>query len=323
MTDADVDGSHIRTLLLTFFFRQMPHLITTGHIYVACPPLFKVKQGKKETYIYNEKLLSAEIVRLGLEDTTLVDRSSARERELHGVALTALVEVLQEFDEHERVLTYKGLTLAEYLSLRDEQGRLPTYRARIGDEIRFLASEEQLDELLGTRTAGSEAPLPGEAPLAAELPDGEPESEVAPILPEIVEFNEREAIERSLERLRGLGHEVQFLLDGPARASVFLLRREGEADLPFTYLRALIPGIKGLGQKSFDYIQRYKGLGEMNPDQLWETTMDPTRRKMKRVGLSDAIEAERMFATLMGSDVSIRRDFIERHALAVAKKLDV
>jgi DNA gyrase subunit B len=96
-----------------------------------------------------------------------------------------------------------------------------------------------------------------------------------------------------------------------------------EEEQPLTNLRALLPAVKDFGAHGFDDIQRYKGLGEMNPDQLWETTMDPARRQMRKVGLSDAIEAERMFATLMGTDVSIRRDFIERFALAVAKKLDV
>jgi len=322
MTDADVDGSHIRTLLLTFFFRQMPQLISTGHIYVAQPPLFKVTKGKKETYIFNEKLLSGEIMRLGLEGTVLIDRSLGRERELQGPALSSLVEVLQEFDEHERVLTYKGLTLSEYLHMRNAQGILPLYRARIGEDIRFVYHEEELDMLLG-RGRGS-APTPAMAPPPAPAAlDGEQVPVLAQILPEIVEFNERDAIGRSLERLGALGHAPEWLLDGPGRAGIYVLMRDQEVAGSSTYLRALMPAIRGLGQKGFSDIQRYKGLGEMNPDQLWETTMDPTRRSMKRVGLSDAIEAERMFATLMGSDVAIRREFIERHALAVAKKIDV
>src|SRR3954471_10686530 len=104
MTDADVDGSHIRTLLLTFFFRQMHKLIDSGHVYVAMPPLFKVTRGKSEEYIYNEKLLNAEILRLGLTETTMLDRSGGVERLLDSKQLSALSDVLQEFDEHERVL---------------------------------------------------------------------------------------------------------------------------------------------------------------------------------------------------------------------------
>ncbi len=311
MTDADVDGSHIRTLLLTFFFRQMPKLISTGHIYVAQPPLFKVSKGKRHTYVFNEKLLNDEIISLGQAEAVLVDNSGGAERRLAGAELASLVGALLEFGEHERVLAHKGLTLEEYLELRDQAGRLPLYRARRGEQLDYLATEEDLDQLLG-RGRGA---APAEAAPAAE--DGE-----APILPEIVEFNERDAIERSLGRLRELGHDPKWLLDGAGRVGIYRLVA-GKSEAVFTHLLALVGEIKRLGEGSYDDIQRYKGLGEMNPEQLWATTMDPKQRRLKRVGLSDAIEAERMFATLMGTDVAIRRDFIERNALAVAKKLDV
>ncbi|MBA2480411.1 MAG: DNA gyrase subunit B [Planctomycetes bacterium] len=314
MTDADVDGSHIRTLLLTFFFRQMPKLITNGNIYVAQPPLYKVTRGKSSEYIYDEKLLNGEIIRLGVSEASLVDRGSHVERELKGPALTALIDVLQEFDEHERVLALKGLTLDEYLALRSGAGLLPLYRARIGEAERFLVSEAELDELLG-RARGVPAQI------TPAPPSGTLTSEPPPILPEIIEFTERDALERSLDRLRVLGHSPELLLDSPGRIAPFMLK-DAKEDVPLTHLRQLVPAVKRFGSRGLD-IQRYKGLGEMNPDQLWETTMDPQKRTLFRVTLSDAIEAERMFATLMGTDVSIRRDFIERFALAVAKKLDV
>ncbi len=314
MTDADVDGSHIRTLLLTFFFRQMHRLIENGNIYVAQPPLYKVTRGKSSEYVYNEKLLNAEVLRLGLEGATLVDRSGPREREIRGPALSAVLEVLQEFDEHEYVLSLKGLTIDEYLNLRNGEGRLPLFRARIGEAIRYLYSEGELDALLGRQSG---APLaPAEPPPVAADPAAEP-----PILPEIIEFSEGEALERSLDRLRSHGFNPEFIIDGPGRLNPFRLH-DAKEDVPLTQLRAVVPTIKRFGQRGLD-IQRYKGLGEMNPDQLWETTMDPTRRALLRVNLSDAIEAERMFATLMGNDVSIRRDFIERYALSVAKRIDV
>jgi DNA gyrase subunit B len=315
MTDADVDGSHIRTLLLTFFFRQMHQLIEHGNIYVAQPPLYKVTRGKSSEYVYNEKLLNAEVLRLGLEGATLVDRSSAREREIRGPALSAVLEVLQEFDEHEYVLSLKGLTIDEYLKLRNGDGRLPLFRARVGEAIRFLYSEAELDALLGRETGSPRA-------VAEPLPavDGDPAAE-PPILPEIIEFSEGEALERSLDRLRSHGFNPEFIVDGPGRLIPFRLY-DAKEDVPLTQLRAVVPTIKQFGRRGLD-IQRYKGLGEMNPDQLWETTMDPVRRSMLRVNLSDAIEAERMFATLMGNDVAIRREFIERYALSVAKRIDV
>ena len=308
MTDADVDGSHIRTLLLTFFFRQMPKLIDNGNIYVAAPPLYKVTRGKSSEYVYNEKLLNAEKIRLGLSSSTLIERTSGTERTIAGEALTRLVARLSEFEEHERVLALKGLTLEEYLRLRAADGRLPLFRARLGDEERFLGDEAELDELLGRNK-----------PAVPEAERGE--DEPAPILPEIVEFTERSAIEASLAGLREFGFDPVFLIDHPDRVATFTFRDEKE-DAVLTHLHGLVPAVRRFGERGLE-IQRYKGLGEMNPDQLWETTMDPTRRTMYRVTMTDAIEAERMFATLMGNDVSIRRDFIERFALAVAKRLDV
>ena len=314
MTDADVDGSHIRTLLLTFFFRQMPKLILNGNIYVAAPPLYKVTRGKSSEYVYNEKLLNNEKIRLGLSAATLIERTSGEnggtERTLSGSELTRLVEVLSEFEEHERVLALKGLTLEEYLRLRSTDGALPLYRARIGDEERFLTTEQQLDELLGRGKPPVEV-------IAAEIDPDAP----APILPEIVEFTERQSIEASLSRLLAAGFAAEWLIDHPGRVATFRFRDEKD-EAVLTYLHGLVPTVRRFGERGLD-IQRYKGLGEMNPDQLWETTMDPTRRTMYQVQMNDAIEAERMFSTLMGSDVPIRREFIERFALAVAKRLDV
>jgi DNA gyrase subunit B len=305
MTDADVDGSHIRTLLLTFFFRHLPRLVENGNIYVAQPPLYKVTRGKSSEYIFNEKLLSGEIIRLGTDGSTLTDRSTGRDRTITGPALVGLVEVLQEFDDHDRVLALKGLTIDEYLDLRNGSGVLPLYRARLGEAIQYLYSEAELDELLGRHKP------------TTERVEGEP----APIVPELIEFTEREMMERSLDRLRIQGYNPEFLLDSPGRISPFVIK-DAKEEVVLTHLAALVPTIKRFGSRGLD-IQRYKGLGEMNPDQLWETTMDPKARTLLKVTLSDAIEAERMFATLMGNDVAIRRDFIERYALSVAKRIDV
>ncbi|MBN8525649.1 MAG: DNA gyrase subunit B [Planctomycetes bacterium] len=300
MTDADVDGSHIRTLLLTFFFRQMPKLIEAGHVWVAQPPLYKVTRGKHEEYVFNGKLLDAEIVRLGTKDATLVDAAGNREFGAH--ALADLVAVLSEFEEHEHALAFKGLTLSEYLALRNADGQLPLYQLRRGESITYLADAAALDAALA---AGSKPAADGTVQL----------------LPEIIEFAERAAVGASIDKLKALGFDHGWLAGAPGREPNFTLR-DGKDERRLGGLLDVLPAVKEFGSRGLD-IQRYKGLGEMNPDQLWDTTMDPKRRSMKQVGIVDAIEAERMFATLMGNDVGIRRDFIERHALAVAKKIDV
>ncbi|MHC5068103.1 MAG: toprim domain-containing protein, partial [Planctomycetota bacterium] len=304
MTDADVDGSHIRTLLLTFFFRQMLPLIENGHIWVAQPPLYKVSRGKKGEYVYNEKRLTSEITRRGLEGATLLDRHSGLEREVGGSGLAGLLEAVEEFVEHERVLAHKGLTLDEYLNLRNGADELPLYRISVADSTVYVFSEAELRSAMTSLRIGEQAE--GEDPIAHE----------------ILEFSEREPIERSLDRLRMLGYNPAFLLgthpDVLEPFTVVTDKQRRGLDCLFD-----LPGvIQDLGGQGID-IQRYKGLGEMNPDELWETTMDPERRRMVRVTLSDVIEAERMFATLMGSDVAIRRDFIERNALSVAAKIDI
>jgi DNA gyrase subunit B len=300
MTDADVDGSHIRTLLLTFFFRQMAKLIQAGHVWVAQPPLYKVSRGKHEEYVFNGKLLDAEIVRLGTKDAVLIDEAGKREFGAH--ALADLVGVLSEFEEHEHSLAFKGITLGEYLHLRNKTGTLPLYQLRRGESITYLADAAALDAALAASSA------PGA--------DG-----TVQLLPEIIEFAERTAVGNSLAKLLQLGFDPGWLSGAPGREPNFTLR-DAKDERRLGGLLDILPAVKEFGSRGLD-IQRYKGLGEMNPDQLWETTMDPKRRTMKQVDISDAIEAERMFATLMGNDVGIRRDFIERHALAVAKKIDV
>lgn len=330
MSDADVDGSHIRTLLLTFFYRQMLPLIERGHLYIAQPPLYKIERGKKKRYVHSQKTLDAEVTRLGLDGSVLMDVHSGLERRIEGAALTTLVTAILEFDEHERALALKGLTLEEYLGLRNARDELPQYRLRVGDVELSVYSDTELREVMARhRPPEPAAPAVelGTERIAAPGADGDIETAtVSAEQPrqdyEILEFSEREPIERSLDNLRLLGFNPAYLSDAASdRVAPFTLIN-GKDNTVLTCLRSLGAAVQAFGKRGLD-IQRYKGLGEMNPDQLWETTMDPSARRLLQVTIADALEVEGMFATLMGSDVGVRRDFIERFALSVAKKLDV
>ena len=191
----------------------------------------------------------------------------------------------------------------EYLDLRNAAEQLPLYRIRVGESQLDAYSDEELAEIIRGHREEEE--------------EGQPQVDY-----EILEFSERDAIERSLDQLRMLGYNPAFLFDQAANRVAPFVVQNGKDTVTLTALADLPSAVRQFGQRGLD-IQRYKGLGEMNPDQLWETTMDPERRRMVQVNLNDAIEAERMFSTLMGSDVAVRREFIERYALSVAQKLDV
>ena len=310
MTDADVDGSHIRTLLLTFFFRQMPQLVENGHIYVAQPPLYKVSRGRgKSEYVFNEKYLQEEITKLGIDGAELIDKHSGSERIIDEAGLTALIATLSDIEDHERQLALKGLTLEEYLGMRNEAGALPLYRLLADDKEEFCYSNKELNERMQQHKK-----------LNGHSDDGKAVEEDTTGQPEILEFTERESVEESLRELKDQGFEPDYLIERSRELVDPFTLRDAKEEVILTNLRLIPDQVREFGKRGLD-VQRYKGLGEMNPDQLWETTMDPENRKLIRVTISDAIEAEHMFSTLMGNDVTVRRDFIERFALSVAKRL--
>jgi DNA gyrase subunit B len=313
MTDADVDGSHIRTLILTFLFRYFRRLIEEGKVYIAQAPLFRIKAGKHEEYIRADAELRRRLLALGLEKYRL--RDARGEREVGPEPLRELVEVLGRMERIQRSLERRGLDFGEYVSRgRLPSGKFPLYRVTADENPRYLADEAELRAFLTEeeKKRGGEIRLNGEG--KALVPGR------ASI--HLMEIPEAMALEEEVRKLEGLGFPATACLP-PAEDGApapYRLVADGE-EIPVPGLTRLLEILRKAGQKSVE-ITRYKGLGEMNPDQLWDTTMDPAQRTMLRVNLVDAAEGDRIFTLLMGPEVDPRRRFIEEHAHEV-RNLDV
>jgi len=318
MSDADVDGSHIRTLLMTFFYRQMPRLVAEGHLYVAQPPLYMVTHKKDRRYVQSEGEMHAILNQVGLADARLVpsgvDVAADPDAGFAGPRLETLLEVAAGLDNALRTFGRRNMPIRPFLALAhpaldpaiDERaGLLPIFhvegdRPGAADSWLFNTNE------LATHQAGVSDPAEGEPSRVSEL-------------------HEVRILNKWLARLRdefGLRADVLLPIeitgdDPPPR---FILHRDGE-EHPLLDLRTLVATVRHLGEKGMK-ITRFKGLGEMDAEQLWETTMDPTRRTLMQVRLDDVAAANDLFTTLMGDDVEPRRQFIEKHALEV-KNLDV
>jgi DNA gyrase subunit B len=300
MTDADVDGSHIRTLLLTFFYRQMRPLLERGHIYIAQPPLFRVKRGREEFYIQNEGEMDRLLLELGCRGA----RAQINGTDLDENGLINLTRLLRRMELCFERLGRRGLDVEEYLG-RERDGRLPRYYLRdleTGD-VEYAYTDQELGLLEEKAEAGEElADLLGRR---SEIRKHEPE--------ELGEATE-------LEELRGALGEfgLDFLAKEKPGIALHLAKAERlELSDPLELLEAL----RRTGNREVS-VQRYKGLGEMNPEQLWETTMDPASRTLLQVTVEDAFAADEMFSVLMGDQVPPRREFIRSHALEVAN-LDI
>jgi len=310
MTDADVDGSHIRTLLLTFFYRQMPFLAENGHLYIAQPPLYKVKKGKTETYLKDDAALENFIFDSMKDGITVT--SDGRKTPVKG---QALIDFLRKASRFRRILERMGRRHKDahvVASLALEQGFTP----------RVLEDEEALSRIFDTVKAGIERLYP----------------EITP-----VEFNAEKDPEHGGFAIRCIskrnGTRFETLIDrnfvsSPEFQELKRLARElvsygrppfvVSTDSSTTELRTyeeLLSHLIESGKKGLT-IQRYKGLGEMNPEQLWETTMNPEKRILRQVKIEDTVEADEIFTTLMGDHVEPRRNFIEKHALEVSN-LDI
>jgi DNA gyrase subunit B len=312
MTDADVDGSHIRTLLLTFFFRQYPELLDRGHLYIAQPPLYKVKKGKSELYLKNEQGLEEYLIQSTCDDVVV--------RGAEGDA------------------TLSGRSLADFLRQVHRYRRMSSQLDKTGDaRISSTFAEAGLDETVLASRAELEALVEVVKPLLAAR-----YGELAEAGFEIEPDEEHSAFRIRVPRGRaGVKRDTVLgfdLINAPEFAEV----RAVSADLgnlarpPFTLTpkdprdgaerrvdtyEDVARAIEEIGRKGLQ-IQRYKGLGEMNAEQLWETTMDPARRTLLQVRIDDSVEADQVFTVLMGDLVEPRRDFIENNALSV-RNLDI
>ena len=312
MTDADVDGSHIRTLLLTFFYRHMTQLVEQGNIYIAQPPLYLIRKKGKEQYIHSEREMRAALVEFGVEGTALV--RFADERRFEGEDLKNLLTVLSRLEEQSAILSRMGISFEDLLSRRQsDTSDLPLLRVTGRGEPRYFYSHEEFDRY----RSGLVEELGQEIVVSAVGDEGED----ADLL--VLEIRESRAIRDNVLKLEETGYTIaDFRARVEAEEAGPLCRLEyNSASEDIMALEQVLEGVRQAGSKGL-YQQRYKGLGEMNPDQLRVTTMDITTRKLIQVQADDAIEADQIFSILMGPDVEPRRQFIEAHAHEVME-LDV
>ena len=348
MTDADVDGSHIRTLLLTFFFRYMNDLVRRGHIYIAQPPLYQIIKGKKSQYVLNEKKLDSVLTELGLEGSSLIIRDidntrlgdePAVLREISGNDAARAVRALSRLVELVEIAERRGIKFVDLLEARRD-GRLPTHKVATAAMGEYAWSEEEALRILeknGWRLADS-IEEDGEESVEAGS-DGRPIASVR----ELHENRELEVLFAELGELGvdiedyGLVQEESVTGENlPTRFAWITTKTnaktatgddEGEAAAPASRvveaanIPAILEGLHEIGRRGME-IKRFKGLGEMDAEQLWETTMDTDVRTLMRVQWDQAGEADNLFGLLMGEHVEPRRKYIEDHALEV-KNLDI
>ena len=311
MCDADVDGAHISTLLLTFLYRQMRGLIEKGYVYLAQPPLYKIKRKRREQYVDNDEQLNRILLELGSEDVTLVRLRD--EHQFPPAKVDRIVESLARLEQLGNGVTRYGCPLDVYLDQHDGQ-QLPKYivRIRTGNEesFRFLHNEEQRMKFIAEE--GIEDAFADVIVRQVEHNGRTVNQRLS-----IQEIFESAAMGKVLQEHARLGLEVQTWTPGE-EPRYHLVENIGggekESRIELHSIHELLPRIRELGRRGLS-IQRYKGLGEMNPKQLYETTMNPETRRLLRINIEDAAKAEQTFTMLMGDDVPSRRAFIEDNAL--------
>ena len=321
MTDADVDGSHIRTLLLCFFYRQMNQLVEQGHVYLAQPPLFRVRQGRKVHYVQTEEEMKGQLLEKGLSDATF---NPGDGQQITGEELEHLCRLLASMEESIVALERRGVNLKAHAERMDlETSKLPVFRVTHESLNHWFVKREDVDAFVAEHS-----PAPPEEPANEKNEEGEEAEDhtpAAPTLPvvQVTELHEVRTINGGLTDLAEFGFDIQSLITQ---------ERTGEQEPRYTLakgdnvtniedLRGLLGAVRAAGEKGLQ-ITRFKGLGEMNAEELRETTLDPENRTLIKVTMDDLGAASQMFSILMGDKVEPRREFIEKHALDI-QNLDV
>lgn len=330
MTDADVDGSHIRTLLLTFFYRQMPELVKQGKIYIAQPPLYLIKRKKREEYVDDDAQLNRILINIGAEEVKL--KNLADGKIFTAQQLKEMLELLERMAKFSDAIRRHGGDFETYLSERDPaSGRLPTFMVKVREgntewvtyfpgeaEVRAFHEENRDLNLYDDPVPEGEGEVVEKPLTKKEKSDPSTRRRAT-----LIELHESTSAQKLMDELAKKGLKIDHYSDSDAPIFELL---EGEGDKAVTHPVFAIPEILSkvleIGKRGLT-IQRFKGLGEMNPKQLFETTMNPEKRKMLKVDLNEdnAVEADRMFTILMGDIVEPRRVFIEDNALNA--RLDV
>ncbi len=319
MTDADVDGSHIRTLLLCFFYRQMYQLIEKGHVYVAQPPLFRVKSKRETNYVQTEEEMRRMSLDRGLENATLQADTG---ESIGGESIRKLCLALASLEDAIVALERRGVNLRTHAERAHlETGRLPVFHVYVGNQEHWFTRRSELDDFLKQQQASQ-----GELQVAESDTTGDEKTGVSerngPTI-QINELHEVRTINSGLNQLAEFGFDVQALLPQERTGTEeprFVFKR-GESETGLDDLRGLLAAVRTAGEKGLT-ITRFKGLGEMNAEELRETTLDPEHRNLIQVSMTNAAEADELFRVLMGDKVEPRREFIEKYALEV-KNLDV
>ena len=314
MTDADVDGSHIRTLLLTFFYRQMPQLVKQGFVYIAQPPLYSITRKKKTDYIDDDLQLNRILLQNGVEEVKL--KNLADGREFNPRQLEEILALLESLDKHATYIKRLGGDFADFVDKRALDGTLPQFMVKVrhgNDEtVHYFVTGEELENFKAANN---------------DLFGGDTEIERRKDGPtRRVKVSNLHLESKAIADLLGKVAKKGLAIDHYAAQDKPLFElTEGEGEratvTPLFSIPEILSGVKAVGKKGIQ-MYRFKGLGEMDAKELFETTMNPAKRKLLRIDLTDAVEAEEMFVKLMGDEVEPRRQFIEDNALNV-RNLDV